>query len=65
VPETLRTFRDSVINVLPSVPGLRVDSLERSCVLGWVPVEWQKGRSPKEIIDPVNPKLIACVDFPF
>jgi hypothetical protein len=63
--ETLCAFGNGVVDILPAVPGLRVDGLERSGVLSWITVGRQDRCPAKEIVDPVNPNLIPGVDFPF
>jgi hypothetical protein len=65
VPEAWCAPGDGVVDVLPAMPGLGVDRFECGCILGGVPTWRQERRSPEEVVDPVNPDLVAGVDFPF
>ena len=63
MPKARRAFGDGVVNVLPAMPGLGVDRFERRSVLGRVSIWREKRGLPEEGVDPVNPDLVAGVDF--
>jgi hypothetical protein len=56
-------FGDGVVYVLPAVPGLWVDRFEGVRVLGGIAIGWEKRGTSEEGVDPVNPDLVAGVDF--
>src|SRR5690242_10586023 len=65
MPKAWCAFGYGVVDVLPTVPRLRVNSFECGCILRRISIGWEDRCSAEELIDPINPDLVTRIDFPF
>jgi hypothetical protein len=63
VPKTRRALDDGILDILTTVPGLRVDCLKRRSVLGGIAVRRQYRGLPKISVDAFYPDRIGRIDL--